>query len=207
MSTLKLPLLLAVALGTHLTMTPPHPPPLRPSSCPRAGSNASHQSLLLSCTLSESLVLLAQHLLSFPFARRILATLDPATARPGLRSRLYSCLVRHSPWLAPPPGNCYTTLRTLFTFELGIRADHRLITTGLYAVVRHPELLRRRARRTGIVMCTLAPGSWAVECTGLVGPRSLAALWVVGFGAAGRFGKEWEDWATRVPCWIVPGVY
>lgn len=119
--------------------------------------------------------------------------------------------------------HCYTALRTLFTFELGIRADHRLITTGLYAVVRHPSYSGGVLAGTGIVMCTLAPGSWAVECTGLVGPRSLAALWVVGFGAAGvglrtrmkkedtmlkeRFGKEWEDWATRVPCWIVPGVY
>ncbi|KAJ6516944.1 hypothetical protein C8R47DRAFT_1088686 [Mycena vitilis] len=38
-----------------------------------------------------------------------------------------------------PRCNCYAALRTLFIFELGIRTDHHLVTSGLYTLVRHPS--------------------------------------------------------------------
>ncbi|KAF7350675.1 Protein-S-isoprenylcysteine O-methyltransferase [Mycena sanguinolenta] len=145
MSTLKILLLLAVAFGTHATMTPPNPP-----SSP-----------------SERLA---------------------------------------------PRG---------IERMLGIWVDHHLITTGPYAVVRHPSYSGALLAGTGAVLCTLAPGAWAVECADVLGPLGLAVLWVVGFSIAGiglrtrmrkedemlkgRFGKEWKEWAARVPYRIVPG--
>ena len=36
---------------------------------------------------------------------------------------------------------CYHELGRLFTFELSIRDNHTLVTTGPYSIVRHPAYL------------------------------------------------------------------
>lgn len=36
---------------------------------------------------------------------------------------------------------CYKSLGSLFTFEMSIRDDHRLVKDGPYQVVRHPSYL------------------------------------------------------------------
>ena len=33
---------------------------------------------------------------------------------------------------------CYRALGTMFTFEMSIRKDHMLVTSGPYSIVRHP---------------------------------------------------------------------
>jgi len=33
---------------------------------------------------------------------------------------------------------CYRQLGTMFTFEMSIRKDHMLVTSGPYGIVRHP---------------------------------------------------------------------
>ncbi len=43
---------------------------------------------------------------------------------------------------------CYKEMGTMFTFEMSIRREHRLVTNGPYSVVRHPGY-------TGI-LCTVA---------------------------------------------------
>jgi protein-S-isoprenylcysteine O-methyltransferase Ste14 len=34
--------------------------------------------------------------------------------------------------------SCYRELGRLFTFEMSIRKDHKLVTSGPYSIVRHP---------------------------------------------------------------------
>ena len=44
---------------------------------------------------------------------------------------------------------CYRTLGSMFTFEMSIRKDHILVTSGPYAIVRHPSY-------TGIILVAIA---------------------------------------------------
>ncbi|KAG8212855.1 hypothetical protein J3R82DRAFT_11172 [Butyriboletus roseoflavus] len=120
---------------------------------------------------------------------------------------------------------CYHTMGRYFTFEQCIRKEHKLVTTGPYAVVRHPGY-------TGICMCILgscivygAAGSW-LRASGMLSRgwvRAVAVGWCLLKAAvlvtlfrrsaeedqflSERFGKEWESWAWRVKYKLVPLVY
>jgi protein-S-isoprenylcysteine O-methyltransferase Ste14 len=120
--------------------------------------------------------------------------------------------------------SCYRALGTLFTFELSIRKGHKLITSGPYAVVRHPSYTGAILGGVGIVMCQLCEGSWARECTKLGNSsENIQWVWVVVgvlivWGITRRtrkednmlkeqFGSEWEVWRKAVPWKIFPGVW
>lgn len=120
---------------------------------------------------------------------------------------------------------CYRALGPYFMYEQCIRKEHKLITTGPYAVVRHPGY-------TGVLMCFVGscivhggPGSW-LRASGLLGRGWVRAAVVVGCliktaviitffrrtteedrFLSERFGKEWENWARRVKYKLVPFVY
>jgi protein-S-isoprenylcysteine O-methyltransferase Ste14 len=124
-----------------------------------------------------------------------------------------------------------------FTFQLGVLKDHELLTTGPFALVRHPSYIGLFGLLWGGVLATVAPGSWVREVLldgalahGFAsGPwwvpyaRALAA-WaftsrvIITIGTFVRipredamlrraFGKQWDDWAMRTPYRLVPGVY
>jgi len=121
---------------------------------------------------------------------------------------------------------CYRALGNLFTFELSIRKNHRLITSGPYAIVRHPSYTGLIMTILGYSLCHLSGGSWLRECSGLsldgtVG-RVLISMWAAGgvFAIsviAGRTNKEdtmlknefsdWDHWARQVPWKLIPFVY
>lgn len=124
--------------------------------------------------------------------------------------------------------HCYRVLGRFFTFELSIREKHRLITTGPYAIIRHPSYTGVIVYLIGIVICFLHRDSWLVACSGWL-PHdehlSNQVLWglrvclpLSSFLMRFRindedamlkknFGKEWEDWASRVPYKVIPWVY
>lgn len=120
---------------------------------------------------------------------------------------------------------CFRTLKNLFTFEVGIRENHRLVTSGPYGFVRHPAY-------TGSLLCFIGlccwfggRGSWVRE-SGILGTMP-GKIFVSLFAAARiramlglllrmpvedgllktSFGEEWEEWARQVSYWLIPGLY
>jgi protein-S-isoprenylcysteine O-methyltransferase Ste14 len=119
---------------------------------------------------------------------------------------------------------CYRLLGPLFTFDIGIQEKHKLITSGPYAYVRHPSYTGACCAVFGALMCYSMPGSWVYECTkadALVDTFAWVLLveTVIVVTILVRrareedemlkqtFGKEWEEWARRVPANFIPGIY
>ncbi|TFK63576.1 hypothetical protein BDN72DRAFT_847493 [Pluteus cervinus] len=236
MSLIKLPLIAIDAFNMLLNATPPNPPqPLSEHLIPdwrerflRSLALPSRviRSLYWSAGLIEVLIILASHIPTSPVAHPILSVLFFNGSSPqkicvswafilGFTLTLIGTYIRL---------NSFRTLGRLFTFELCIRKDHRLIVDGPYALVRHPSY-------TGLILNIIGAcvnhvsGSWARESGALdttLG-RTIALLWMLGAGAVvlslvlrvpkedeilrKRFGNEWVEWAERVPYKFVPGVY
>jgi protein-S-isoprenylcysteine O-methyltransferase Ste14 len=120
---------------------------------------------------------------------------------------------------------CFRTLGRMFTFELAVRDDHALVTTGPYAYVRHPSYTAGICVLLGFPLVHLAPGAWARECALAThaGWFWAAALYLatsawVGVGAVmrgpvedakmrERFGERWLEYRRRVRWGYVPFVY
>ena len=121
---------------------------------------------------------------------------------------------------------CYRELGGFFTFELAVRDDHRLVTTGPYRVVRHPSYAGGIMAALGLAMIMVGPGAWWSECVlpwnTAVGAvfNSLYVLLLSGLPMVfisrphvedkvlrAQFGKQWDEWAQRVPYRLVPGIY
>ena len=119
-------------------------------------------------------------------------------------------------------ATCYRELGRAFTYELAVRKDHRLVTTGPYAVVRHPSYTALFIHFPAALMSQMGPGSWWYE----------SGLWSTGVGiAAGvlwsfstavfcilfvqrgwnedkvmqeEFGEKWNEWARKTPYKYLP---
>jgi protein-S-isoprenylcysteine O-methyltransferase Ste14 len=85
----------------------------------------------------------------------------------------------------------------LFSPQLGVQADHRLVTTGPYAVVRHPIYL-------GLIDFIVGSALYWND----VGLMMVGALFVLYFTTQIRieerffgdhFGTEWEEYRARTP--------
>jgi protein-S-isoprenylcysteine O-methyltransferase Ste14 len=122
--------------------------------------------------------------------------------------------------------HCYRVLAEQFTFELGINKDHRLITTGIYSIVRHPSYTGALFAGAGALISYSSPGSLFTECA-----RGTTSVWpMVGLGFEAllmvmlfkmlqkrmekedvmlrdEFQEEWDQWAEQVPYKLVPGIY
>ncbi|OSC97198.1 hypothetical protein PYCCODRAFT_1462033 [Trametes coccinea BRFM310] len=121
---------------------------------------------------------------------------------------------------------CYRVMGRHFTFEITVRKDHRLITSGPYSVVRHPSYSALALVVAGSLMCFFGSGSWLRECgilKSLLG-KVFGALWFADLMYVPvvalmfrikveddllhkSFGAEWEAWAKKTPYAVVPGVY
>jgi len=121
--------------------------------------------------------------------------------------------------------SCYKTLGRLFTFELSLRDNHKLITHGLYSYIRHPSYLGLYVYLSGLLMCQMGEGSWMYECglfkTGF--GAFLGGAWILLLGnffvhilfrmgiedgiLRKEFGKEWDAWAERTPYKVLPLIF
>ncbi|KAH7913601.1 hypothetical protein BJ138DRAFT_1145594 [Hygrophoropsis aurantiaca] len=120
---------------------------------------------------------------------------------------------------------CYRALGRHFTYQLSILKEHRLMTGGPYAIVRHPSYTAFILVNCGLTLGHLAPGSFTQSCgwlETLLG-KTLFSAWVFEVLLTtflifirtkkedsmlkGQFGIEWERYANRVRYRLVPGVY
>ncbi|KIJ59648.1 hypothetical protein HYDPIDRAFT_140433 [Hydnomerulius pinastri MD-312] len=116
---------------------------------------------------------------------------------------------------------CFQELGQLFTFDLTILPEHKLVTSGFYQYVRHPSYTGSLLLIMGLTLSHLTPGSWAMEC-GVLGPVSSGLIWAswwiwslavstsraVAEDAELRklFGSQWDTYAAQVNSWFVPGL-
>ena len=120
---------------------------------------------------------------------------------------------------------CFVHLGRMFTFQLALVKEHKLVTSGPYAVVRHPSYTGFIMLVDGLALVHLSPGSYLAECGLLdawwgrvaVGAACAAAMGLQGV-VVGRtrredevlrreFGSAWEEWARRTRYRLVPYVY
>jgi len=149
---------------------------------------------------------------------------DFTASTPALISGCCMCVIG-----AAVRSHCYRTLGRLFTFELSIRQDHKLVTSGIYSIVRHPGYTGAWGFCLGIMLCHLHPRSWLVSCSGLFPPSGQAVKWSIACSWAalstilytaleGRirreevmlekhFGEERRRYRKKVPYKLVPWLY
>ncbi|KAG6862203.1 hypothetical protein C0995_002133 [Termitomyces sp. Mi166 len=215
-------------IGLQVTTTAPHPPAL-----PEEMLSSSKMEKLVKqrsgpvivqlicwmAAMGEAIVILASNTPELKVSRNILLAL----AIDGTEERIKaSPLFVLGTFLTALGGfirhRCYRELGRLFTFEMSLRTDHKLVTTGPYSVVRHPGY-------SGVVLCVLGiiiwhagSGSWARECGALkttlgqgIAMIYLILVTTITFGLLIRmykedealseaFGEEWLHGATFFGC-------
>ncbi|KAF8840669.1 hypothetical protein BDN67DRAFT_968241 [Paxillus ammoniavirescens] len=218
MAIVKLLLLLTMLSGQHYSTT-------APNARPPSGE-------LRQQVRWEAAILWMPILLKFFFWLWTLsesAVLFAATdyCPPGLSQSIAHYLVRSN-----DPQRALTHISSLTpTFLLSIRKEHKLVTSGVYAIVRHPSYTGAISIVLGFLLCGLSRHSWLVACSPLfpdpgIETRMMNVLastftsMFVGVVALlvqrmnnedamleKNFGEEWKSWAKRVPCRLVPWVY
>ena len=86
-------------------------------------------------------------------------------------------------WLLSMSGwairhSSHHALGHLFTFQLSIRKDHQLVTSGPYAVVRHPSYTGISICMAGATISLLVHVSWIMECSSALGTHSVVLLFI-----------------------------
>ena len=121
--------------------------------------------------------------------------------------------------------SCYRNLGNLFTWDLAIKKEHKLVTSGPYSVVRHPSYTGSAMIGIGAVLYYFGKGSWFVSYGGL--SMFWGRAFAVGWSALGlfvpvllcsrvnvedevlrkQFGAEWETYARSTPYKLIPFAY
>lgn len=118
--------------------------------------------------------------------------------------------------------DCFQTLGHLFTINLTVHPEHKLITSRFYAYVRHPSYTGSLLVVAGITLSHLTQGSGLMSCGPFRIPGAAMLVWalwwtwslciVIGRADAEDkmmrklFGAEWETYAARVPWSFFPGM-
>ncbi|KIK61767.1 hypothetical protein GYMLUDRAFT_224851 [Collybiopsis luxurians FD-317 M1] len=120
---------------------------------------------------------------------------------------------------------CYRVLGRLFTFEVSVQKNHKLITTGPYRIVRHPSYTGMLMLCTGVLIWQGSPYSWTRQ-SGILdsyGGKATAMAYIAWsialmYGSiirtktedsilSNEFGDQWKQWADKVPYLLFPYVF
>ncbi|KAG2099912.1 uncharacterized protein F5147DRAFT_582484 [Suillus discolor] len=120
---------------------------------------------------------------------------------------------------------CYRTLGRFFTFQLSVREGQHIITTGPYAVIRHPAYTAGLAEIIGLLILHGSTNSW-LRYSGVLaipGLKVIVVVWLAEITLLmisvvlrvshedevlkSAFRDEWEAWAEGVRYRLIPGVY
>ncbi|KAG2117170.1 Isoprenylcysteine carboxyl methyltransferase family-domain-containing protein [Suillus discolor] len=241
MSLLKIPFLVASAIGVRISLTTSSPPPsseekLKPNMLESYFSSAGMMIFSL-----ELLKFSAYTTLSAEAANIIAMHVDPSKVPGGIYGRQAVQLLRslHSTPITPTflacnlaiviggmlRFYCMSTLGKFWSFQLSVRKEHKLVTSGPYSVVRHPSYTGSLLQSVGIIVMYGSPGSWMWQ-SGILQVPFMTAVVVIGclmhtlgiWGSISRpaiedkimqraMGEEWENWAEKVKYRLLPGVY
>jgi protein-S-isoprenylcysteine O-methyltransferase Ste14 len=120
---------------------------------------------------------------------------------------------------------CILTLGKLWSFQLSVRKEHKLVTSGPYSIVRHPSYTGLLLQDIGIIVMHGSQGSWMRQSGILHVPfaKALVAVNVL-FVVIGiwlsisrpaiednmlqrAMGDDWKNWAKKVKYRLLPGFY
>lgn len=178
--------------------------------------------------LLEIATILAWNYPSYPLSKTVLSTLVFSGGRPdrlhlSTVSAIGFAMIVIGSWIRL---STYRHLGRYFRFEASIQKDHKLIVSGPYSIVRHPGYSGMLVMHPGWVLWFSGEGSWVRE-SGLwntVGGKVITLTYFVGLLCGSlyvtlmrmghedealkkTFGKEWEEWARKVPYKVIPGIY
>ncbi|TFK33065.1 hypothetical protein BDQ12DRAFT_769472 [Crucibulum laeve] len=229
MSTTRVALVTLQAFLHQLALTPPNPTPLKG----RYHTDQMyilqiaplifkcHQIMAWMCTIFETLYYIRASILlpsSIPHVTSIvcLSTQSNIHITPifilGFVAVMLGAYIRL---------DCYQTLGEMFTFDLTVHPEHKLVKSRFYSYVRHPAYTGSMLLVIGLTLTHLTEGSWLTECSPLRAPGSSIVLWAlwwlwtfcVGISRADAedkqmrklFKEEWDAYAAVVPWWFFPG--
>lgn len=119
----------------------------------------------------------------------------------------------------------YRAMGRFFTLSLALLEEHKLITSGPYAYVRHPSYTGMFSTLVGMTLCCTSRGSWLRECHMFNTPvvKVGTTLYVVAIGLGmvvmvrrcmvedailrKQFEEQWDEWAGKVRYRMLPYVY
>ncbi|KAI0081271.1 hypothetical protein K474DRAFT_1587999 [Panus rudis PR-1116 ss-1] len=232
----KAALVLSNAVCTQISFSPPRPP-VSPED--EKTYKADHKSrdwlpgmgrglpwafkvVVLLFNAAEILTLLS---IAFPSEFRWMRLVSTAGRSPYISSHfIFGTIIVHlATYLRI---TCYRLLGEHFTYELSIQKNHKLITHGPYAYVRHPSYAAIILFMLGIWMAQMKPGSWYVECgigNTSIGGRVSGYVWMfLTLGGVAlssnrcakedrvlrrQFQDEWLRWHEQTPYRLVPYIY
>ncbi|KAI0323983.1 hypothetical protein GY45DRAFT_1263722 [Cubamyces sp. BRFM 1775] len=118
----------------------------------------------------------------------------------------------------------FRVLGPLFTFEVVIHKDHRIIKSGPYAFIRHPAYLGMIALTVGVHLMQFGANGYVTVCDLIHSPAAVFVyMWWPGsvfvivsmlvrcaaedVQLEKHFGDEWHRYRTEVPYGLLPFVY
>ncbi|KAI0322917.1 hypothetical protein OF83DRAFT_1048371 [Amylostereum chailletii] len=238
MSLLNLPVIASSAILFWISYTPPStaPPPVKSDKAKLGGMEMSFGRFIpvLSkiCKIEgaigyafEAAVIIASHTPQSP-ASVTTSSLTPSADLANLKTPpaffVGAALVTCGGFLRLA---CYRSLGSLFTFQLLVRDNHRLITDGPYTHIRHPSYAALWLVAAGATFMLFGPGSpfWQLGWMDTLVGRGILAMWLIQRVAEcvhmiprikyedrflkEEFGKEWESWARSTPYRLFPYVW